>query len=72
MQTGAWLKGPLRVSIQQLTEADAETHSQTLGRVHGVLWKSWGKDWGRGGKGTGTSQEDQQTQLTWTLGPLRD
>ncbi|EDL18955.1 mCG145970, partial [Mus musculus] len=35
---------PLKGSIQQLTETDAQTHSQTLGRALGVLWKSWGKD----------------------------
>jgi hypothetical protein len=25
-------------------ETDAETHSQTLDVVHGVLWKSWGEE----------------------------
>ncbi|EDL37155.1 mCG1050052 [Mus musculus] len=31
---------PLRVSIQKLTERDADTHSQTVDRAWGLLWKN--------------------------------
>jgi hypothetical protein len=58
---------PLRGSTQQLTETDAETHSQPLHRAQEVLWGSWGEGL-RNPEGIRTSQEDQQSQLTWTFG----
>ena len=47
-------------------ERDAETHTQTLDGAGGVLQKL-GESL-RGLKRTGTPQEEQQSQLTWTLG----
>ena len=35
---------PLRCLMQQLTEADADTHKQPLDRGQGSLWKNYGKD----------------------------
>jgi hypothetical protein len=68
LQTGA--RCPLRGSVQQLTQTDTETHSQTLdglgdsnGRIGGGLKTL---------KGIETPQEDKQDQQTWTLGALRD
>ena len=55
---------------QQLTQMDAETHSQTLDGAWGLLWKNRRKDW-EPQRGMGTPREDQQSQLTWTLGALR-
>ena len=43
LQKGAWHNFPLRSSTQQLIEADAETHSQTLIK----LGHSYGKIGGR-------------------------
>ena len=68
---GLWIGTccPLRHSTQQLTHTDAKTHSKT---VDGA-WETYGK----GGErivvleGIENPQEDQQSQLTWTLGALR-
>ena len=69
LQTGVEHGCPLRGSTQQLTQKDADTHSQT--------WMEIGYSYGRiGGRivtlnETRTLQEDQHSQLTWTLGTLR-
>ena len=44
LQTGAQHNCPLRGSIQQLTEIEADTHTQTLDEVPGLSWKSWRKN----------------------------
>ena len=49
---------PLRGSIQQMSETNAETHSQTLKLEEGL----------RNSEEIETPQDDQQSQLTWTLG----
>ena len=43
LHTGVWYNCHLRGLIQQLTEAQAESHSQTLGRIQGILWKNQGR-----------------------------
>ena len=60
---------PLRGSTQQLTQTNADTHSQTMDGAWILLWENRRKDCGL--KGIGTPQEDQQNQLTWTLWTLR-
>jgi hypothetical protein len=50
---------------------DAETYSQIVVGAWGLLGKKRRKDCGPP-KGIGTPQKDQQSQLTWTLGDLRD
>ena len=67
LQTVAQHNCPLKVSIQHLTETDAEAHSLSLDRSQGVFWKSWGKGL-RACKGTGSLLEDLASQLTCTLG----
>lgn len=67
LQTGVSHDCPLRGSTQQLTEADAETHRQTLNEAWGLLWKELGEGL-KTLKGVETPQEDQPSQLTWTLG----
>ena len=37
LQTGVWHDCPLRGSILQLTQMDAETHSQTLDEAWGLM-----------------------------------
>ena len=44
LQTGACY--PLRGSTQQLTQTDADTHSQTVDGAWGLLWKNRRKDCG--------------------------
>jgi hypothetical protein len=44
-------------------EKDEETYSQTIGRAWGVLWMSWEKE-----LRNQRSQEDIESQLTWTHG----
>jgi hypothetical protein len=36
-------------SSEQLTETEVDTHSQTLDRGRGILWKSWGRTEGSEG-----------------------
>jgi hypothetical protein len=50
-------------------DSDTETHSQVVDGTWRFLWKNR-KDC-RAPKGTGTPQEDQQSQLTWTLEALQ-
>lgn len=45
LSTGVQLNCPLWGSIQQQTEKEAGTHSQTLDGGQWQLWRSWGKDW---------------------------
>ena len=67
LQTGACC--PLGGSTQQLTQTNTDTHSQK--------WMEFGDSYGRIGgrisapKGIGTPQEDQHSQLTWTIGTIR-
>jgi hypothetical protein len=44
-------------------ETDAETHSQTLGRAQGVLWKSEGRIEGARGVNNNTKQCTESTNL---------
>jgi NTP pyrophosphatase (non-canonical NTP hydrolase) len=46
---------------------DAETHSQTVERSLETLMEELGEVF-RALKRIGTPQEDEQSQLTWTLG----
>jgi len=57
-------------STPQLTQTDTGTHSQTADGA----WDSYGRTGGRieASKGTGTPQEDQQSQPICILGNLRD
>jgi hypothetical protein len=61
----AWLSS--ESSTQQLSEINAETHSQTLDKSLGNLVEELGEGL-RDLKEIGTSQEDQQNQLMWTVG----
>ena len=40
LQTGDQNNCSLKGSTQQLTDTDENTHSQTLDRAQGILWKS--------------------------------
>jgi hypothetical protein len=63
----------LRGFIQQMMETDAETHSQTLDRAQGILWKSQGwKGRLKELEGSRIPQEDLQSQLTWAKGTYRE
>ena len=61
----AWLSS--ESSTQQLSEINAETHSQTLDKSLGNLVEELGEGL-RDLKEIGTPQEDQQNQLMWTVG----
>lgn len=54
----------------KVAQTDVHTHNQTVDIDWGLSWKTWGKDCRSQGKGT--TQEGQRSQLTWTLGALRD
>jgi hypothetical protein len=58
-----WLFMFLNSKLKTTSETDTETHSQTLESPVKELEEGL-KDW----KTTGTSQEDQQSKLTWTIG----
>lgn len=61
LRSGAYHSCPLRGFTQQLTETDAETLSQTIAVV--VFGEELRDPWR-----TVFSQEEQQSQITWTLG----
>jgi hypothetical protein len=69
LQTGVKHDCPLRGFIQQVTQTDADTHSQTLDGAWGSYERTGGTT--TAPKGIRTPQEDQQSQLTQTLGALR-
>jgi hypothetical protein len=63
----AWLSSE---RLHPSADSDIVTHSQTVDGSWGLERKNGRKDYGH--KKIGTTQEDQQSQLTWILGTLRD
>lgn len=49
-------------------ETDAETHSYALDGAPGVLWSSWGKDWGPEEDRNSTERPAESTNMDhWGL-----
>ena len=53
----------LSSSIQQLTQIDADTHSQIVDAAWGCLWKNRGKDCGSEGYRNSTGRPTESTNL---------
>ena len=63
---GAYYNWLLRGFTHQLMEIDAESHSQTLGRALGIIWKRK-KEWRRQ-KGQVLHKKTYITKLAWAHG----
>ena len=67
----AWLFSE-RPHSPNKTQADTDTHSQTVDGAWGLLWFLIMEEGLQAPKGIATPQEDQQSRLTWTPEALRD